>query len=212
MGASIQVMLWIAIAYLAGSIPVGLLVAGRRGVDLRQSGSGNIGATNVSRTLGASAGVMVFALDAAKAGLPVFVASRPWALGESPWALALVGVAAVLGHIFSIFLGFKGGKGVACSLGVILAIDPPVAFAAMLIYGQTLWLTRTSAVGSLTAVTSMVLALWIADRPGAYQVMAIIIATMIWGRHVENVRSLVLDAKSRKEARSRLANTSQNHE
>lgn len=202
MTSSVSLALWVALAYLVGAIPIGLLIARAKGVDLREVGSKNIGATNVGRVLGSKLGVVVFVLDAFKATLPVLLASREWALGNEPTSLALVGFAAVLGHVFPVYLGFRGGKGVACSVGVFVAIDPAAALAAMVVYGQGLWLTRTSAVGSLTAVTSITLALWIADRPVAYQLLAFAIATLIWVRHIDNVRSLIAEAKARKQTKA----------
>jgi len=181
---------------------MGVLVAGLRGIDLRKVGSGNIGATNATRALGKKLGFVVFGLDALKAALPVFLASRSWALGGRPdqevW-VCVVAFAAVIGHVFPIYLRFRGGKGVACALGVFLAIDPAVALASLLMYGQGLFLTRTSAVGSLTAVSSIAMALLLGARPVPQQILGLVIATLIWWRHVGNIKRLVSDAKARKE-------------
>lgn len=182
---------------------MGVILARLRGIDLRSVGSGNIGATNAARALGTKLGLVVFVLDAGKAALPVWLASHALAgTPTQPWALASVAMAAVLGHIFPIYLGFRGGKGVACALGVFLALDPLVALAAVVLYAQGIWLTRTSAVGSLTAVTAMALAVIIADKPVAQQVLAIAAALLIWARHTSNIRQLTREAKARKIARS----------
>ncbi len=149
---------WIVVAYLAGSIPVGLAIGRLRGVDLRNVGSGNIGATNAGRAMGRRWGLFVFFLDVLKAWLPVLLASLPMFLGERAdvdLQLALTGAAAFLGHVFPVYLRFRGGKGVAVALGVTLAFSPAVAAAALVLYLQTLLLTRISALGSLTAVTAM---------------------------------------------------------
>jgi glycerol-3-phosphate acyltransferase PlsY len=192
---------WVATAYLVAAIPMGVLVARMRGVDLRAAGSGNIGATNAGRVLGTKLGLVVFALDLAKAALPVWLAAQPFALGGAATsAIAAVGLAAVLGHIFPIYLGFRGGKGVACALGVFLAIDPPVAIAAAILYLQTLVLTRVSAIGSLTAVTGITLALFVAERPWQIRALAVAAALVIWIRHTSNVRQLVREARDRKRA------------
>ena len=181
---------------------MGVILARVRGIDLRTVGSGNIGATNAARALGTRLGLLVFVLDAAKAAFPVWLASL--ALDDTPmaqWGLASVAMAAVVGHIFPIYLGFRGGKGVACALGVFLALDPLVALAAVIMYGQGIWLTRTSAIGSLTAVTAMTLAVLISGKPVPQQVLAVAAALLIWARHTSNIRQLTREAKARKLAR-----------
>jgi glycerol-3-phosphate acyltransferase PlsY len=200
-----NVAFWIVAAYFIAAIPTGVLVAKVRGIDLRTTGSGNIGATNAGRVLGAKLGVLVLVLDVFKAATPVWLASRDAALGSGPSAsvgLACVGFAAVVGHIFPIYLRFRGGKGVACALGVFLALDPPVALAAVVMYGQSVWLSRTSAFGSLTAVTAITLSLWIADRPLPMQLLALGTAVIIWVRHVSNIRGMLAEARERKRNRS----------
>lgn len=197
---------WIVFAYFLGGIPMGVLVARVKGIDLRRVGSGNIGATNATRALGAKLGLCVFGLDALKAALPVFLAGRGWALGTHPDAepwLAGVAFAAVMGHIFPLYLRFRGGKGVACALGVFLSLDPAVALAALVMYVQGLWLTRTSAVGSLTAVSAIAMSLLLGDRPESQQALGVVVAAVIWWRHASNIRQLVSEAKARKLAANR---------
>jgi len=195
---------WVIVAYFVAAIPVGVLLGRLRGVDIRAVGSGNIGATNAARALGARLGMVVLVLDAGKAALPVVLARQPFALGLHDHAgLAAVAMAAVLGHIFPVYLGFRGGKGVACALGVFAAIDPPVALGALVMYVQTLVLTRTSAIGSLTAVSSMTITLFLMnDAPRPYQWLSLGVAAVIWVRHTSNVRGLVAEAKARKRAAS----------
>jgi glycerol-3-phosphate acyltransferase PlsY len=190
---------WVIVAYLVAAIPVGVMLGRMRGVDIRAVGSGNIGATNAARALGARLGMVVLMLDVAKAALPVVLARQPFALGpHDELGIAAVAMAAVLGHIFPVYLGFRGGKGVACALGVFVAIDPGVAFGALVMYVQTLVLTRTSAIGSLTAVTAMTVTLFLGDYPRPYQWLSLGIAAVIWVRHTSNVRGLVAEAKARK--------------
>lgn len=195
---------WVIAAYLIAAIPVGVVLGRLRGVDIRAVGSGNIGATNAARALGARLGLVVLVLDVAKAALPVVLARQSFALGPyDATGLAAVAMAAVLGHIFPVYLGFRGGKGVACALGVFVALDPPVALGALIMYVQTLVLTRTSAIGSLTAVTSMTITLFLmSDVPRPYQWLSLGIAAVIWVRHTSNVRGLVAEAKARKRAAS----------
>lgn len=192
---------WVIVAYFFAAIPVGLVAGRLKGIDIRTIGSGNIGATNATRALGAKLGMLVLLLDVGKAALPVVVAQESWALGaDNHMGIAAVGLAAVLGHIFPIYLGFRGGKGVACALGVFLAVDPAVAAGALVMYLHGLVLTRTSAIGSLTAVTSMAVAVVLADKEPAYQALTMAIAAVIWVRHTDNVRGLVAEAKARKKA------------
>jgi len=196
------VVTWVLVAYFVAAIPVGVMLGRLRGVDIRDVGSGNIGATNAARALGPRLGMLVLVLDVGKAALPVVLARQPFALGaeHSSW-LALVAMAAVLGHIFPVYLGFRGGKGVACALGIFAALDPPIALAALVMYVQTLVLTRTSAIGSLTAVTALTITVVIADRPVAYQALAASVALVIWLRHTSNIRGLVAEARARKSAK-----------
>lgn len=195
---------WTVLAYLVGAIPTGVVLARLKGIDLRAVGSGNIGATNAARALGTKLGLVVFALDVLKAAGPVWAAEQPWALGSDPQSqvgLCIVAFATVVGHIFPVYLRFRGGKGVACAFGIFLALDPLVALAAIVMYAQGLWLTRTSAVGSLTAVTAMTLTVAIAGRPVPHQVLALATAVLIWLRHISNIRGLIDDAKARKRAK-----------
>jgi glycerol-3-phosphate acyltransferase PlsY len=133
--------------YLLGSVPFGVLVARRMaGLDVRQVGSGNIGATNVARAAGKGAGVLTLLLDAAKGALPVFAAR--W-LGLAPAWVAAVGLAAFLGHLFPVWLRFRGGKGVATALGLLLALEPWAALAGLAGFAAMLALTRMVSVGSM---------------------------------------------------------------
>lgn len=196
-----SVLAWTIFAYLAAATPMGVLVGLVRGVDLRSAGSGNIGATNAVRVLGAKWGLVVFLLDVLKAYLPVRLAMADGALGGLPDptpALALVGLAATLGHIFPVYLGFRGGKGVACALGVFAALNPAVGLFAGAVYLQTLALTRVSAIGSLTAVNALTLHLLIADTPTAYKWLAVAMAALIWIRHRGNLREIARAAAERK--------------
>src|SRR5262249_52987819 len=136
----------IAAAYVMGSIPFGVVVARARGIDLRKVGSGNIGATNVARALGRWWAVAVLLADAAKGFVPVFIGRR---LGLPARMVALAALAAIIGHMFTIFLRGRGGKGVATSLGVGLAISPLAALLGFGLYLTTFALTRLSSVGSL---------------------------------------------------------------
>lgn len=176
-----------AAAFALGSIPTGVMVARARGIDLRQVGSGNIGATNVGRALGKRWAIFVLVCDAAKGWLPAFVAQR-WL---SPLGLALVALAAVLGHMFSVFLKGKGGKGVATSLGAALALTPVAALMCAGVYLLLYLVLRISSVGSLVAIVAYPVALWVAgDRERAHYLFAGAIAVLVIARHRENLRRL----------------------
>jgi glycerol-3-phosphate acyltransferase PlsY len=183
-----ELLAWMLGAYLLAGIPVGLLIGRARGVDLREVGSGNIGATNAVRAMGRRWGLLVFALDVAKAALPVALASTRFA---DPTSIAWISLAAILGHVFPIYLRFRGGKGVACALGVFLVLAPKAALIGLLVYLQTLWLTKISAVGSLTAALVIVAMTWIdGSVPFPYVVLAAGLAGLIWERHRPNLAQL----------------------
>jgi glycerol-3-phosphate acyltransferase PlsY len=153
--------LGVALGFAAGAIPFGVIIARGRGVDIKAHGSGNIGATNVARVLGVVPGLIVLVLDAAKGALPVALALR-WS-GDAPVALA-TGAAAILGHCFSPFLGFRGGKGVATALGVFLVLTPTLAALAVAVFALVLYATRVPALGSLAGVATIaVVLLWRGD-------------------------------------------------
>lgn len=201
-----SLLAWSLFAYLVAAIPMGVLVGLLRGVDIRDAGSGNIGATNAVRVLGAKWGIVVFLLDLLKAYLPVRLAMSGWALGGLPepeCGLAIVGAAATLGHIFPVYLRFRGGKGVACALGVFTALMPAAGMFAGLMYVQTLAMTRVSAIGSLTAVNAMTLHLWLSGAPAPYCKLALTMSALIWVRHRGNLREIARVAAERKRAAAR---------
>lgn len=192
-------------SYLVGAIPFGFLLGKLiRGIDIRRHGSGNIGATNVFRTFGPRLGVATFLLDAAKGVAAARVA--PWAVwalagaGDAPPAAALVGTAAVLaGHGFPLFLGFKGGKGVATGLGCALSIVPHTALAALAVWIAVFLATRYVSVGSIAAALAAAAAPWFldsgADAPACALVTAL--ALLIVWKHRSNVRRLLAGSENR---------------
>jgi glycerol-3-phosphate acyltransferase PlsY len=176
---------WIAVAYLLGSIPAALL-AGKwaRGIDLRQHGSGNLGATNVYRVLGLRAALAVFAFDLAKGAVPVLFFPR-WTSGTASavWPVAY-GVAAILGHIRPIYLGGKGGgKGVATATGVFFALAPVPMLFVVIVWGTVLRLTRYVSLSSVCGAAALpfAVAIWYGPRtpllPGAAAVAAFVVYT-----------------------------------
>ena len=165
--------LWIVGAFLSGSIPFGYLIAKAKGVDIRATGSGNIGATNVGRALGKRWAVVVFVLDFLKGLIPVLAAGF-WLgcitgnlLPELVWVWAAVALAAVLGHVFTPWLGFRGGKGIATGSGAVLALFPIMTIAGVI--GAVVWfvssrLTRMVSAASIIAAASLPLGVVIAHQ------------------------------------------------
>jgi acyl phosphate:glycerol-3-phosphate acyltransferase len=175
-------------AFLVGSIPTGVLVARAKGVDLRKVGSGNIGATNVSRALGKKWAACVLLGDAGKGALPVLVCSHGL---HDPWLAALGGLAAVLGHVFSIFLRGRGGKGVATALGAGMALAPLPTLLCLLTFVVLYAPFRIVSVGSLAAVLCFPVFLWLfhlATTPRL--VFAVVVAVLVIVRHKDNLRRL----------------------
>jgi acyl phosphate:glycerol-3-phosphate acyltransferase len=184
----------VAVGYLLGSIPTGVLVARRHGVDLRTVGSGNIGATNVARALGKRTGVFVLVFDALK-GLGAVLLAIGFGASD-PWLVA-VGYAAVLGHVFPVWLKLHGGKGVATSVGVLLGILPVAGAAAAVAYLVVYGKTRTSSLGSLTGATAALLAApFVATSLPRLSLAAMVFVTIVV-THRENIRRLLRGEEGR---------------
>jgi glycerol-3-phosphate acyltransferase PlsY len=183
----------LAAGYLLGSIPSSLLVVRRlRGIDIREHGSGNAGAANVLRVLGWRPALAVLVADTAKGWLAVRLAQR----GVESTALA-AGLAAVAGHVFPVFAGLRGGKGVATGAGAMLALQPLALGVAAAIFGATLWLSRRVAVGSMVAAASLPLALvalraaGLAPASNALVAFGGVLALAVVATHRSNLRNLI---------------------
>ncbi len=183
-------------AFALGSLPTAYWFAKRlKGVDIRTQGSGNVGATNAFRVLGKGPGLLVFALDFMKGWLPVFLflnaQKGPSGTGAETAALG-VGIAAMLGHIFTPFLGFKGGKGVATGAGVLLAFSPGLWALSLAIWGLIFWLTRTVSLASLGAIVSLApLSFFFKKEYSTVSVFGILFLLVLW-THRENLKRLYL--------------------
>ncbi len=176
-------------AYLFGSIPTGLVVVKLvAGIDIRTVGSGNIGATNVSRALGKRWAYLVGLFDMAKVGLVVLALKL---LGHGDLVLALSGLAGVLGHCFPVWLGFRGGKGVSTAFGVLFAYSPPVSLGCGLLWFLVFRGFGYVSVASLASMTVAPVAVYLSvgDSPLAWSTAAI--ALVVWFRHRSNIRRLI---------------------
>ena len=181
-------------AYLLGSIPTGLLLGKALGVNIREAGSGNIGATNVYRTMGRKVGILTLLGDCLKGVIPVLVAK--W-LGLPDLWIAAVGLAAFLGHVYTIFLGFKGGKGVATALGVFLATSPLSVLIAIGVFAVVLYSWRYVSLASITAAVVIPILVWLIELKPELIVMSFLIATIVIFRHRENIARLRAGTENR---------------
>ena len=177
------------VAYLVGSIPIGFLVARARGIDIRRVGSGNIGSTNITRALGFKWGLVVALLDFCKGYLPALAATR---FNPTSEQLLLITLMPILGHIFSIFLGFKGGKGVATTFGLIAFYFgfPIYALFAIVWYLAVKWIKLMSLVNLIVGVL-LPLAFWLKYRTTPYVLFACVICVLIWWSHRANLKRLL---------------------
>lgn len=180
-------LLAIAAAYLLGGIPFGyLLVKWKTGSDVRAAGSGNIGATNVHRTAGRLAGVLTLVLDAAKGNAALWIAVL--ICGRDPVWLSAAAVAVMLGHIYTPFLGFKGGKGVATFVGAFFFLTPAALLAIVLVFVGTVAVTRFISLGSIVCAITFPLAVWLIQRPTLSVLFSsIVCSALILYRHRDNL-------------------------
>lgn len=182
----------IIIAYLLGSIPFALIVSKvTKGIDIRDYGSKNMGATNVLRVLGVKYGLLTFFLDAIKAGI-IILLFQVGILDKDVHALGhplVYGIIAIIGHVFPIFANFKGGKAVACSAGIVLAYSPLTFGICIVGFIITLLLTKLVSAGSLVAaIAAVITSLFIHDWPFVFFIS--IMAIIIIGRHSENIKRI----------------------
>ena len=183
--------------YLLGSVPTGLILAKLFSkVDPRRAGSQNIGATNIFRTAGKSLGILTLVGDLAKGMIPTVIAMH-WALGDQ-WGLsrhtwiAIAGLSPFLGHVFPIFLGFKGGKGVATALGVYLPISTVSVLIECFIFVGIVWKWRFISLGSIACVTTIpILIAFFRSDSQAYFIISVIIAALVLYRHQANISRLL---------------------
>jgi acyl phosphate:glycerol-3-phosphate acyltransferase len=207
-----EFVLLIVAAYLAGSIPFGVIIARAHGVDLRKVGSGNIGATNVGRALGKKWGIVCFVLDMLKGLIPMLIAMTMLPSKKGPlelWIWLAVGGATIVGHVFPIYLKFRGGKGVSTSLGVVLGIWPYFTICGLVAAASWLlavWMWRYVSLGSiilsLVFMASLVIAIvivpgWEFAELWPLVVFAGVMAALVILRHKDNIRRLLNGTESK---------------
>jgi glycerol-3-phosphate acyltransferase PlsY len=198
-------ILTVLIAYLLGSIPTGFLVAKARGVDIRTAGSGNIGATNVFRIVGKWAGILVLLADAAKGWLAVFVVAKLIAgcfySAASPqaleWFAICAGIAAILGHNYTCWLHFKGGKGIATSAGVLVALVPVPLLISLGVWIVVFGLSRYVSLASISAAFVLPFASWAFAESLTLIVITAALAVLAIYKHKGNIKRLINGTENR---------------
>jgi glycerol-3-phosphate acyltransferase PlsY len=194
--------LWPVFFYLVGSIPTGYLMGQSRGIDIRQHGSGNIGATNVGRVMGRNWGVAAFACDFLKGFLPLYLVRTLAFPGTDSWTisflLVLCGLAAILGHNYTPWLGFKGGKGIAISAGILGALLPWVLALSLSLWIIAVLITRIISIASLLASVSLPLAAaWFYPQQWVYLGFTTFAGGLAVWRHRSNIQRLLAGTESR---------------
>ena len=183
----------VLLGYLSGSVPFGvLLTRWFRGEDVRSAGSGNIGATNVARVAGKGLGIAVLLLDAVKGALPVLLSIQ---LSSSPAVHAATGLAAFLGHVFPVWLKFRGGKGVATALGVLSVLEPWAALTGFVVYAVLFAILRVSSIGSLAGGVCALVAAFLSSRPSEYTALTVVLFALMVFTHRANIRRLLKRAE-----------------
>jgi acyl phosphate:glycerol-3-phosphate acyltransferase len=191
-------MFSVLIGYLAGSVPFAFLLARKAGVDVRLAGSGNVGAANVLRTTGTGRGVVVLMLDVAKGAAAVLLAH---AIAGGATLVALTGAAAIVGHIYPVWLRFHGGKGVAVAAGVFSVLAPVATAIAGFLFLVTVWLTRYVSLGSVAATVALPPVAWLSGAPLTVVLAAGGTGILILFRHRANLRRLLAGTERRMGAR-----------
>lgn len=198
-----EVLLYLLLAYLLGSIPTAVWIGNAvRGIDVRDHGSGNAGATNTIRVLGTGIGIVVLLIDMLKGWFAVFFLSLV-SLPEAPFVSLdylkiMMAMAAVLGHVFPIFAGFRGGKGVATFLGTALGIFPLTFLCAIGVFLAVFIPSRYVSLGSITsAITMPVIAYWVFHEPLPSIIFALIVAIVIPLTHKQNIHRLLKGEEKR---------------
>ena len=186
---TLNIILPIIIGYLIGSIPFGVIAGKLKKIDIRKIGSGNIGATNIYRTLGTAPAMAVFILDLLKGAFAVYIAQAM--VPVSPAIIVVSGIAAIIGHMYPVYIGFKGGKGSATGLGVLLGITPDLFIIAMIYVAFAIAITRYVSVTSISGVLLLAVLMFTFHKPVEYSIAAIIVAILVIYKHAPNIKRLL---------------------
>ena len=194
-------ILWLGGAYLVGAIPFGFLIGKMRGIDVRTVGSKNIGATNVYRTVGHKWGFLAFFCDFLKGFLPSLAAtiylsnlSNPSNLSNLPvWT----GLACVIGHTLTVFMKFRGGKGVATAFGMMVALATYPALLAFAVFVVTVWISHYISLGSMLAAATLGVLVWIFPCLLAVRIIAVLVAAFVIVKHKSNIQRLMKGCENR---------------
>ena len=191
----LNALLLLAIGYALGAIPSGYL-AGRwlKGIDLRDCGSGSTGATNVLRNVGKGPALVVFLLDVGKGALAVLLAKS---FGLNDWVQVLAGLAALAGHIWPVWLGWKGGKAVATGLGMLLGLAWPVGLACFGLFMAVISISRIVSLSSVVAAIGLPVLMLISGGSSAYLVVSLVASLMVLWRHRSNIERLIAGTEPR---------------
>ena len=187
-------LLMLVFAYLLGSIPTGFLLGFFSGVDVRREGSGNVGATNVARVVGKRQGFITLLGDVAKGFVPVYLSVH---LGFHLTITGLVALVAFLGHLYPVFLKFRGGKGVAIALGIFLSLAPMATAVVVFVFAFVAMVSRVISLASLIAAGFAPIAFWFFSYPPILIWLSLVIALLIVFRHRENIRRLISGVEPR---------------
>ena len=195
-------LVWIAAAYFVGAIPFGYLIGRMRGVDVRTVGSKNIGATNVYRTVGHAWGFLAFFCDFLKGLVPTLLACLYASRHSDGGALIVhlpvcVGLACVVGHTLTVFMRFKGGKGVATAFGMFMALIPYPTLAAFAVFVVVVWLSHYISLGSILAAVTLGAAVWFFPATLPVRIIADVIAVFVVVKHRTNIQRLVKGCENR---------------
>ncbi len=190
-------MVWILLplfGYLMGSIPVGILLSKLKGTDPRRVGSGNIGATNVMRAAGKGLGILTLLGDIVKGVIPTALAIST---NQPELLVALTGFLAFCGHLYPLFLHFKGGKGIATSLGVFLVISPLAIAVSAMVFIALLFKWRYVSLGSLVGTALLPAVIFFLGSPPEYFGLSVVLAALIWIKHRDNLRRLMTGSENK---------------
>jgi glycerol-3-phosphate acyltransferase PlsY len=191
-----SVALLVLAAYLLGSIPTSYLIGRMHGIDLREHGSGNLGGTNAYRVMGLKAGAPVVLVDVSKGFVPACF--FPAWDGSPVGQLALAyGLAAIAGHVWSIFMRFRGGKGVATGAGVLIALAPTSALIGLLVWVGVVLITRYVSVASIAAATAVPVVAWLTDERTSTVLFCAAVALFVWWTHRQNLQRLARGDENR---------------